>query len=226
MDNKTIHTAGRYGVLAAVFLILGLVLVFLPDKSNKKEMLPEHMLAKLVDNSRFISTDEVAEKLIGNDPSIQLIDVRRGEEFDKGSLPGAINIPLDEVLGEEALKVFKRKAYDKVIFGNSDTYADQAWMLLSREMMKRTYIMKGGLNHWVQTIINPVEPNPASPIEDFELYDFRVGASRYFSGQNSEYRYSENTGSAKPKPVVKQKKAASAPVLPAAQEEEEEDEGC
>ena len=191
MDNKILHTRKRYLALAGVFLLLGLGLVFLPDKDNKKEMKPEHLLAKLVDKSRFISTDDVADQLINNDPTMILIDVRSKDEYDKGSLPGALNIPLSEILNESSTQVFQRKSYDKVLFGNSDIYADQAWILLSRNLMGRTYVMKGGLNHWMETIINPTEPNPAEPIENFELYHARVAASRYFAGQNTAFIYSD-----------------------------------
>lgn len=229
MSNKIIHTRKRYLALAGIFVLLGLVLVFLPEKDNTKKLEPEKLLISLNDHSRIVTTDEVSDRLINNDPSILLIDVRSAEEFNKGSLPGAINIPLSEILEEQSLELFRRKAYDKVIYSNGDVLADQAWVLLAGKLMDRIFVMDGGLNCWVKSIVNPQRPADESPMEVFELYNTRVAASRYFSGMNSIFEYVDVAGA--PKSSVKSApaihKAAAATVLPPPPaEEEEEEEGC
>ena len=228
MENKIIHTRKRYLALAAVFVLMGLVLVFLPDKDNSKQLKPEKLLINLQDNSRLISTDEVADRLINKDPSLLLIDVRPREEFEKSTLPGAMNIPLTEILSEESLKVFNRKAYDKVIFANNDVLAEQAWVLLAGKLVERSFLMSGGINRWLRTIIQPEAPDESAPQEAFELYHQRVASSRYFSGQSKAFEYVETKGSgdqAKKSTNAGVKKAAPAlpPPPPPAEEEEE---GC
>lgn len=229
MNNKKIkHTRVRYLILAAMFVLTALILVFLPDKDNSQEMKPEHMLNSLIDNSRFISVDQIAEKLIDKDPSIILIDVRSEEEFEKSSLPGALNIPLDEILSEESLKVFGRKAYDKVLFSNQNILSDQAWILLARTMQEKTFILKGGLENWVDLIINPEKPDVIESDGALELFNFRLAAGRYFAGESKEFEKIDLSKIAK-KPVRKAtspKKTTPAPVLPPPVEEEEEEEGC
>lgn len=42
-----------------------------------------------------VTPEEVKEKLEQND--VQIIDIRSSEEFDQGHIPGAINIPMDEL---------------------------------------------------------------------------------------------------------------------------------
>ena len=227
MEKKIKHTNIRYVGLALVFILLGLGLVFLPDKDNTKKLEPSTLLIKLNDNSRLISTDQISDKLITQDPSLILVDVRSPEAFSQGSLPGAINIPFSEILEEESLKLFNRKAYDKVIFANNDVIADQAWVLLAGKLVERTFLLEGGLNQWVNTIINPQKPEAASPTEDFELYTSRIAASRFFVGQSIPFEYMEFDGKVKPASKAKTpKKATSAPVIPPPVEEEEEDEGC
>ena len=228
MDSKIIHTRKRYLALAAVFVLMGLVLVFLPERDNSKQLSPGKLLVSLQDNSRIITTDIVADRLINKDPSLLLIDVRPPAEFEKGSLPGAMNIPLADILGEESLSLFNRKSYDKVLFANNDVLAEQAWVLLAGKLVEKTFLMSGGLNEWVKTILDPVPPDESAPREMFELYDQRVGASRFFSGQSKAFPYVDiNSGSTSGStaPAVGPKK--SAPALPPPPPvEEEESEGC
>jgi rhodanese-related sulfurtransferase len=225
MTNTQKHTSWRYLILAAVFILLGLGLVFLPDRQNTKEMQPEHMLSKLVDESRFMTTDQVADKIINNDPSLILVDVRNATEYEKWTLPGALNIPVEEILSEDAIKILSSKAYDKVLFANNDLLAEQCWILINRMLLDRTYVMKGGLNTWVETIINPSQPTEAAPTEDFEVYNFRLGASRYFAGRNDAFKYVEGNDTVSPKTAQKKKVQAKV-VVPPPVEEAEEDEGC
>jgi rhodanese-related sulfurtransferase len=227
MSDKVIHTRKRYFALAGVFVLLGLILVFRPDKDNTKKLQPETLLIGLNDNSRLISTDQVADRLINNDPSMILVDVRSPEEYAKGTLPGAMNIPLAEILSTESLKLFNRAAYDKVIFANNDVLSNQAWVLLKGKLVERTFLMTGGINGWVRTIINPEMPPEEAPIEAFELYNARLGASRFFAGQSVPFEFVEPEAPATR--VVKETarpkiQTPALPPPPAAEEEEEE--GC
>ena len=228
MNKKIIHTRKRYIALTIIFILLGLVLVFLPERDNTKKLAPEKLLISLNDNSRLVKTDEIADRLINNDPSFVLIDVRSEEEFEKGSLPGALNIPLTEILSEESMNIFQRKAYDKIIFSNNDVLADQAWIVLAGKLVERTFILKGGLNEWGRTIVNPVKPDDSAPVEAFELYNTRKAACRYFAGQSKPFEYIEvEVKPSRRKISATQKKQPTAPVLPPPpEEEEEEEEGC
>ena len=49
-----------------------------------------------------------------------------------------------------------------------------------------TYVMKGGLNCWIETIIQPKEPQEEEPYTAFEQYQFRKGAQMYFTGATVE----------------------------------------
>jgi 3-mercaptopyruvate sulfurtransferase SseA len=69
-----------------------------------------------------------------------------------------------------------------VFISNDDIKADQAWVINKRLGYKSTYVMKGGLNSWYETILNPKRPPETSPATDFELYTFRKGARLYFTG--------------------------------------------
>jgi hypothetical protein len=42
--------------------------------------------------------------------------------------------------------------------------------------------LDGGLNRWIETIIRPSRPPDTEPQEVFDLYQFRLGASQFFTG--------------------------------------------
>ena len=100
MDNRN-AIRKRYYVITGVLFLLGLLLLLLPHRENKKELSPEELLLSISTEDRFYSPEDVARLIISGDPSIQLIDVRSPEEFASYSLPGAINIPLENLLDKD-----------------------------------------------------------------------------------------------------------------------------
>ncbi len=171
-----------YYTLAVFLLVLGIGLVLLPEREHPDESSPRELLNELKNPSRFISTDKVAEMIIDQDPTLLLVDVRDMYDYLDFSLPGAHSIPLEEIL---LYNWIDSLAYDQsmiVLFSNGDIRADKAWMLMKREKHQNIHIMKGGLNCWFNTIIRPEKPVETAADEEIDLYEFRRGASIYFTG--------------------------------------------
>ena len=87
----------RYKIIALVLVMLASGLVLLPKYEKHEGISPEQLLSNAISPERYISTDELADKLINQDPSFLLIDVRDEESFKKYNLPYAINIPLEKL---------------------------------------------------------------------------------------------------------------------------------
>ncbi len=226
-----------YILLIGLALILGVGLAFLPEKDNQTEMDPSKLLLELEDQTRFVSTDEVAEWIINQDPTLLLIDVRDKAAYNKFSLDVAMHIPLGNILAEDNKQYFDRDELKIVFYGNDDILAEQAWMLLRREKYNNIYILKGGLNQWVETIMKPERPPDSAPQEAFDLYSFRQGAALFFSGGSvalEPVAYEEKAAPAARRRPAAAKKANSAPApkktvklaQKKVEEEEEEEEGC
>ena len=150
---------------------------------------------------------EIPKRLIERDPSLFLIDVRTAEQFDEYNIPGAFNIPLEEIAGPDWIDYINQDGVDVVFYSNADVFADQAWMLYLQQGVKNLYVMKGGVNEWFNTIIQPTPPEETAPTEAFDQFAFELAASIYFGGTSA------GTGSAPPpkKAVTvrkKEKKAA------------------
>jgi len=192
-----------YYTLAVFLLLLGVGLVLLPDREHPEEASPRELLSDRRNSSRFISTDKVAEMIIDQDPTLLLVDVRDMYDYLDFSLPGAHTIPFEEVLMYNWIDSL---AYDQsmiVLFSNSDIRADQAWILLKRENHKNIHVMKGGLNCWFETIIQPSPPPETAADEEIDRYQFRKGASVYFTGGTGAI---EAETSAEPVVVTRKKK--------------------
>ncbi len=170
----------EYQILALILVLLATGLVLLPKYKKNEGIEPKLFVKNAVSSERYISTDLLAEKLVNQDPSILLIDTRSEKEFNDFSLPNAINIPLNNLLDDDFIGYIDQDVYDVVLFSNDSFYADQAWMLGNRLGFKNLYVLKGGLNEWFNTIINPKYPEETMPREAFKLYNFRKAAGMYF----------------------------------------------
>ena len=167
----------RYIFLAIILLGAAFVLMIIPSKEKSNQVEPEQFLVEVNDHARFLDTDLIAKRIIDADPSLFLIDVRSLYEYEEYALPGAVNIPVEELLLSQWEDYFEQDAMDVVFYSNSDVYADQAWVLSAQLGYDKLYVMKGGLNKWFKTIMMPEMPSEGSPSEDFDLYSFRKGAS-------------------------------------------------
>lgn len=203
----------RYMFLAAVFVILAGGLVLLPKFEKHEGIKPELLLSKAISSERYISADELAHKIINQDPSILLIDVRDSSSFNKYSLPNSINIPLEKLLNEDSEAFLNQDQFDVILFSNDNFIADQAWLLCNRLDFKNLRVLDGGINTWFSTIINPPIPKESQPASDFELYTFRKAASMYFGVVYPEPIIIEPVKKkAPPKKVVPVKKKKKMPV--------------
>ncbi len=195
----------NYIYLTILLLALAGGLFVLPERNNEQGTGPEELMWDIVQPTRYATTDQVARMIIEKDPTIELIDVRPTEEYESFTLPGAVNIPLDSIIIEHYQDYLGVDGMNAVFFSNDDIKADQAWVIARRMGYDNIYVMKGGLNHWVETMIRPVKPDETAPEAEFEKYNLRKGACLYFSGAKPD----ANAGVQKSGVVVKRKKKAA-----------------
>lgn len=182
MVNKKMAKAlsFRYKILAGVLILLAAGLVFLPKQKIHEGIAPEDLLSNAISSERYMSTDELANLIVNQDPSFLLIDVRDEESYNSYNIPGSLNIPLEKLLDDDNVSFVNQNQYDLLFISNDNFKADQAWLLYSRLGNKNTRVLKGGINNWFSTIINPPIPTENMPATDLELYTFRKAASMYF----------------------------------------------
>lgn len=167
-------------VIIAVGLAIGILVM---DRTEQiQDIDPETLAVNYNDPSRFLSIDEVTDRLVSKDPGLLLIDVRPAEQFKMFAIPNAINIPLDSLLANSTLELMRMTEMDKVLYSNSGVSSDQAWLLMERMNMPSVFVMEGGLNNWFKSIVQASAPPSTASREDFDLYSFRLAANQYFYG--------------------------------------------
>lgn len=200
-------------IIFGLLLLGGFVAIFLPDTKAFKHVIDsDSLLYEVSKEGRYISTDELAQVVMENDPSYILVDLRSPEEYGKYSINGALNIPFENIFDEENLLYFDQDVYTTVLFSNGSSLADQAWLQLRSYGYQGNKVLKGGMNEWYKTIINPKKPSDEALTGDsYDQYLFRKGASQFFTGiQPVPATASESSTTSKPaaKPVVRKKKKA------------------
>lgn len=200
-------------ILAIAILPLGLIIAAVPENTTRPyKLTAEELLVEAMENRQFMSPDEIAQMLIDKDPSLQLIDVRSKDQFEKFSLPNAINIPLESLLSSEFDDVLNQDVKLNVFYSNSSNDANQAWMITRQLGYNNNYVLQGGLNYWAETILNPEKPAEGSPNEEIAKYNFRMGANQALGGGSDATAASPAAKSGAPKPVIqktKKKKGAA-----------------
>jgi len=201
--------------LLAMFVIpMGLIIAAVPqNKTNPYKLTAEELLNEVNTRNQYLAPDVVADMIVKKDPSLRLIDVRGQEEFEKFSLPGAINIPISNLLSPDYSDILNQDVKMNVFYSNGTLTANQAWMITRQLGYDNNYVLEGGLNYWFENILNPRQPSSTSPDEEFALYDFRKSAGQALGGGGLSVEASDNQSSptaAKPavKPAAKKKKAA------------------
>jgi len=171
-----------YTVLSILMVIVAISLLLLPQRVQNKQLSPRLLLHEINDPSRFLSTDQVAQMIISGDPSLFLIDTRDSSQYDKYHLPGAYNIPAEAIANPEYKDVLYQFGKNIVFYSNGDILSEDAWVIAKRMGKMNIYVMKDGLNSWMETIINPQAPAETASSYDIDLYEFRKGAKIYFGG--------------------------------------------
>ncbi|HYW96887.1 MAG TPA: rhodanese-like domain-containing protein [Bacteroidales bacterium] len=170
-------------ILAAFILPLALIIAAVPQNKTKPYKLSANqLLEKAISYEQYVTPDNVADLLIKKDPTLRLIDVRTPAEFEKFSLPGAVNIPLSEVLSDSYRDIIDQDVKMNVFYSNGTLNANEAWMITRQLGYKNNYVLQGGLNYWAETIMNPKAPEQTSPDEEIARYNFRKGASQALGG--------------------------------------------
>jgi rhodanese-related sulfurtransferase len=194
-------------LLAVILVSLGLIIAAVPENTTKQyKLTAEELLEEVKSGTQFMYPDEVADMLIQKDPSLQLIDVRNVDEYEKFSLPNSINIPLVDILNPEWEDYINQDVQINVFYSNGTNDANQAWMITRQLGFENNYVLQGGVNYWAETIMNPEAPKSGSPNEEILKYNLRKGAGMALGGAAAASTQPTTvTSSAKP-PITKRKK--------------------
>jgi len=164
---------------------LGILLAFAPNRSNSFRMKPAELVQKSADEEMYFSVDEVARFVNTEDSTIQLIDIRSAPEYRVCNIPGSVNIPVEELLNPEWKEFLAQKNVRNIFYGNSNEMANIAWTLATGIGHENSFVMKGGLNAWFETVMLSEFTGDKITARENVLFENRYKARAAFTQINS-----------------------------------------
>lgn len=154
---------------AAIYLVAGAVLIFLP---THEEAILSKLEKSVTDKNTSIKTMnylELAHRIVNEDKSIIVVDVRSEKDTIPKALPGAVKIPFDKIMTKEWTE-FIKKSYKTIVFTDFEGNSAEKSMLYAKEIgNERATALGGGLKLFYK-----------------EFDEKNVVSSASISGQNSD----------------------------------------
>lgn len=146
-------------VLTALLLVILLVIALISGgkQSVSYKLNPGEALALSADSSGIISPVAVFNLVSSGDKSMLLVDIRNRDEFTKGHIENALNIPVAELLGKRALEFFEETNESKnkvLLYGQDQLQAHSPWLLLRQVGYNHILVMQGGYDYYSKLPLN------------------------------------------------------------------------
>ena len=94
-----------------------------------------------------IEPKALGERIAWADPSLLVLDVRTPEEYAAGHVPGAVNIPHNELAARVA-ELEAARDRDIVVYCRTGVRAAEAIEVLGKSGFKRLFHLKGDYSRW------------------------------------------------------------------------------
>ncbi|HEX5154849.1 MAG TPA: rhodanese-like domain-containing protein [Parafilimonas sp.] len=113
--------------------------------------------------------------------AVKLVDIRSTGEYDALHIPGAVNIPAEEL--ETRQDSFTKSDVIVCVCNHGSERSQQAAELLYNLGFQNTYYLTGGINAWFdeknETVVSPVENKPAYSLTQLTSYFLKLGYSGF-----------------------------------------------
>lgn len=167
----------RSSAVAAVVLF-GVLAVFAgsPYRAQRAVVDVQRLATAVAHEDDHVTAIELAEWIRGRKAGLRVIDLRTESEFETYHVPRAERIDIESLASAPF-----RTTDTLVLISAGGAHAAQAWVLLQALGYRQVYFLRGGLQEWIDDVMNPTILASASPgaVAEFK----RVGEiSRYFGG--------------------------------------------
>mgnify|MGYP000858043058 CR=1 FL=1 len=172
--------------ISVLLIMLSLMLALLPLTSNRSFTgEPHKLLTDVLSNEASLSVDQVAEYIVREDSTIQLIDLRAPEEFRKQTIPGAINVQYKDLINTDPEVWLGNKDVGNIFYSNSE--AEQSFALVYARGLgyDNTFVMTGGTGGWMKTIMETKFSGERITARENALFETRRRAGEMFTTLNS-----------------------------------------
>ncbi|MDD3686437.1 MAG: YeeE/YedE thiosulfate transporter family protein [Bacteroidales bacterium] len=181
---KDLLNTQQLNVKYSLFFLFTLAIIAVALPAQKKTYLHElsksDMTTKIQDESRLIKPQQVAYAIIHDTDDFLLVDVRTAEEYAEFHLPGAINIPAEQILSKTSAEMLKTDKNRTLFYSNGAQEAEIAWFLTTRAGMGDYFVLEGGLNNFFDVIFGDLQESETKDIRLMSDVRFIEFARKFF----------------------------------------------
>ncbi len=176
-------------------LLLLVVLLAACSPSNESDVSLADVAYSAARQNDRVGVEELAGWLVEGRGDFKLVDVRSPLDFDKGSIAGAENIPIAELVSSDVLE---RLPADRMVlvYSNGSENAAKAAVMLRLSGLDAN-LLTGGYNAWQARILNPDISASALDGESLQVTKQRA-YSCYFVGERSSSASRQHSDSSEP----------------------------
>ena len=175
----------RFQVSIILVLLAGLILLLPESRKSAGELNVPVMFETMNRDGYFLSVDQVAKLLVFEDSTRLLVDVRDAEPFRQVHIPGAVNIPVSEILNPDWYGYLNDPEKPPVFYSNGNILAGEAWMLCTQQGYIPGKIMQGGMNEWYRVVMESSFTGNRISASENALFEVRYRARDFFTRMNS-----------------------------------------
>ena len=171
---------------STLLLLLSLLLALLPLSANRSfTVKPVKLLSDVLKTDVSFTVDQVAEFIVKEDSTIQLIDLRSSEKFRKQTIPGAVNIPYNDFIKKDPEIYLNNKNIRNIFYSNGNIEPYYALVYARGLGYNNSFVMDGGVSEWIRTIIETKFTGDRITARENALFEIRRRAGDMFTGLNS-----------------------------------------
>ena len=175
----------RFQVSAVLILLAGLTILLPESRQSSGELNVQGMLNVLHEPGQYLTVDQVARMVVNEDSTMLLVDVRDPHAYRAVHIPGAINIPVSDILNPDWSGYLNDPVAKPVFYSNGNTLAGEAWMLCTQKGYSGSMIMLGGLNEWYREIMESTFTGDRISAAENATFEIRYRARDFFTRMNS-----------------------------------------
>ena len=155
MSQKS-RTRGLIIVATLLTAVIAISLLFYRDDEPEYELSTAQALEQLGDNFAFLSLEKAHELQSTGAAGYTFIDLRTRDEFGKGHIDGAVNIPLHHLLDPGTLDRFQDAETTYVLYGEDISAGARACALLRQLGLSNIQALQGCYGTYTSGVPSPV----------------------------------------------------------------------
>jgi len=167
------NTLNHISILLFLFVVLLLIINLFT--TNNYGRANSQVVEYFTEDDYILNFHELHSIITNSMDNYQFVDLRDNDEYNSGHLPGAVNVPIKELLSRNNLKML-RSSENKVsvLYAMNEATAHTARMLLlSKGLDARIKVLAGGYIKAVEFALEQFNPAYAAYRDEKARFDYR-----------------------------------------------------